>query len=41
MSKKDKELVLNALDTIALKLRTWTNGERQLYERAVALLKGK
>jgi hypothetical protein len=42
MSDKDKQLIIDALDTLACILtdynHQWTDEERQLYEKAISLL---
>lgn len=40
MSKEDRQKIMDALDTLALALKDhkWTNKERKLYERAIAIL---
>jgi hypothetical protein len=40
LTDKQKQTVIRALDRLALGLKdhTWTNEERRLYERAIAVL---
>lgn len=42
LSEEDRQLVLGALDSLGLALtehgHTWTEGEREIYEQAVAIL---
>lgn len=43
MTQEDRDLILGALDSLAIALteheHEWTEGEREIYEQAVAALK--
>jgi hypothetical protein len=40
LDNRDKQIIIDALDALALALKDhkWTNRERKLYERAIAIL---
>lgn len=45
MKKEDKDLILGALDSLAVALteheHTWSDGERAIYDRAIELVRGE
>lgn len=45
LSEPERQVVLGALDTMGVELarrgHTWTDGERAIYEQAIALLEGR